>query len=77
MAERTVYERLCSTAAANSDRSALSFQIKSGPNDVHEGDVVAYLLPNCNEAVLTFLAASAVGVVCPVNPTLHPEQNRS
>ena len=99
MAERTVYERLCSTAAANSDRSALSFQIKSGPNDpaetyswselkdkttqvanffrsigVHEGDVVAYLLPNCNEAVLTFLAASAVGVVCPVNPTLHPEQ---
>ena len=41
---------------------------------VHEGDVVAYILPNCNEAVLTFLGASTVGIVNPINPTLHPDQ---
>jgi len=99
MAEKTVYERLTSTAANNAARSALSFQIKSGPKDpaetlswaelktktaqvanmfrslgVHEGDAVAYLLPNCNEAVLTFLAAATAGTVCPINPTLHPDQ---
>ncbi len=99
MAQRTVFERLSSTADANAGRSALSFQIKSGPTDpaetftwdqvqaktaqvanffrsvgVHEGDVVAYLLPNCNEAVLTFLGAATAGIVCPINPTLHPDQ---
>ncbi len=97
--ERTVYERLCTTASENAGRNALSFQIKSGPNDpaetltwdelksrttqtanmfrslgVHEGDVVAYLLPNCNETVLTFLGAVTAGIVCPINPTLHPDQ---
>lgn len=99
MKERTVFERLSSTAAANPNKNALSFQIKSGPKDpaetytwtelkaktaqvanmlrslgVHENDVVAYLLPNCNEAVLTFLGAATAGKVCPVNPTLHPDQ---
>jgi len=99
MTERTVFERLCTTAERNADRSAVSFQIKSGPTDpaetfswselkgktaqvanmfrslgVHENDVIAYLLPNCNEAVLTFLGATVTGVVCPVNPTLHPDQ---
>lgn len=40
---------------------------------VHEGDVVAYLLPNCNETVLTFIGAATAGVVNPINPTLHPD----
>lgn len=99
MVEKTVFERLTSTAKANADRNALSFQIKSGPTDpaetftwsqmhgktaqianmfrglgVHEGDVVAYLLPNCNEVVMTFLAAATAGIVCPINPTLTSEQ---
>lgn len=99
MAEKTVFERMGTTAKANADRPALSFQIKSGPKDpaetmswrdlqaktaqvanlfrslgVHEGDAVAYLLPNCNEAVMTFLGAATAGIVCPVNPTLHPDQ---
>ena len=41
---------------------------------VHENDVVAYLLPNCNEAVLSFIGAATSGIVCPINPTLHPDQ---
>ena len=40
---------------------------------VHEGDVVAFLLPNCNEAVVTLLGAATAGKVCPINPTLSPE----
>ena len=40
---------------------------------VHEGDVVAFLLPNCNEAVVTLLAGATAGKVCPINPTLSPD----
>jgi len=41
---------------------------------VGEKDVVAYVLPNCNEAVLTFIAGSTAGIVNPINPLLAPEQ---
>ena len=41
---------------------------------VGEKDVVAYILPNCNEAVLTFLAGATAGIVNPINPLLSAEQ---
>lgn len=41
---------------------------------VGEKDVVAYILPNCNEATITFLAGSVAGIVNPINPLLEPEQ---
>jgi fatty-acyl-CoA synthase len=37
---------------------------------IGEGDVVAYLLPNCNEAVLALLGGVTAGIVNPVNPLL-------
>ncbi len=41
---------------------------------VGEKDVVAYILPNCNEAVLTFVGGATAGIVNPVNPLLSAEQ---
>ncbi|NCO85546.1 MAG: acyl-CoA synthetase [Rhodobacterales bacterium] len=41
---------------------------------VGEGDVVAYLLPNCNETVLTYLGGQIAGIVNPINPLLDAEQ---
>ena len=41
---------------------------------VREGDVVAYMLPNCTEAVLTYLGGQIAGIVNPINPLLEPEQ---
>ncbi len=41
---------------------------------VGEQDVVAYILPNSNEAVLTFIAGSTAGIVNPINPLLSAEQ---
>lgn len=41
---------------------------------VGEGDVVAMILPNCNEAVLTLLGGAIAGIVNPINPLLEPEQ---
>ncbi len=41
---------------------------------VGEKDVVAYLLPNCNEAAITFIAGSTAGIVNPINPLLSAEQ---
>ncbi|MBL4807091.1 MAG: acyl-CoA synthetase [Rhodobacteraceae bacterium] len=41
---------------------------------VEETDVVAYILPNCNEAVLTFIGGATAGIVNPINPLLSPEQ---
>ncbi|MCK4868605.1 MAG: AMP-binding protein, partial [Alphaproteobacteria bacterium] len=41
---------------------------------VGEKDVVAYLLPNCNEAVVALLGGATAGIVNPVNPTLEPEK---
>jgi len=41
---------------------------------VGEGDVVAFLLPNCTEAVLTYLGGQVAGIVNPINPLLEPAQ---
>ena len=41
---------------------------------VGETDVVAYLLPNCNETVITLLGATVAGVANPVNPLLEADQ---
>ncbi len=41
---------------------------------VGENDVVAFLLPNCNETVFTLLGAQVAGIVSPINPLLDPEQ---
>ena len=41
---------------------------------IKENDVVAYVLPNCTEAIVSFLACSTVGIVCPISPLLSPEQ---
>ena len=41
---------------------------------VREGEVVAVLLPNCNEMPAVLLAGMTAGVVCPINPLLEVEQ---
>lgn len=41
---------------------------------VGETDVVAYMLPNANETVLTYLGGQIAGIVNPINPLLEPEQ---
>ncbi|MBJ6371462.1 acyl-CoA synthetase [Sedimentitalea arenosa] len=41
---------------------------------VTEKDVVAFILPNCNETVLTLLGGAIAGIVNPINPLLEPEQ---
>ena len=41
---------------------------------IGQKDVVAYILPNCNEAVLSFLAGSVNGIVNPINPLLPSDQ---
>lgn len=41
---------------------------------IGEKDVVAYMLPNCNEAVLSLLGGSIAGIVNPINPLLDAEQ---
>ncbi|MFD1342320.1 acyl-CoA synthetase [Litorisediminicola beolgyonensis] len=41
---------------------------------IGETDVVAYVLPNCNETVVTLLGAAVAGIANPINPLLEPEQ---
>ena len=41
---------------------------------VGEKDVVAYVLPNCNEALITMMGGAVAGIVNPINPLLEPEQ---
>ncbi|WP_121999713.1 acyl-CoA synthetase [Phaeobacter sp. NW0010-22] len=41
---------------------------------VGENDVVAYILPNCNETLISFLGGAVAGIVNPINPLLEPEQ---
>lgn len=41
---------------------------------VGSSDVVAYILPNSNETVLTLLGGAVAGIVNPINPLLEPEQ---
>lgn len=95
----SIYAQLCKTAERFPANDALSFQLKSGPNDpaetlswaqlkievtktanalrslnIEESDVVAYVLPNCTEAIVSFLGGSATGIVCPISPLLSAEQ---
>lgn len=37
-------------------------------------DVVAYILPNCNETAICFLGGAVAGIVNPINPLLEAEQ---
>lgn len=41
---------------------------------VGRDDVVAYLLPNCTDTVITFLGGAMAGIVAPINPLLEPAQ---
>ena len=41
---------------------------------VGENDVVAYLMPNANETILTYLGGQVAGIVNPINPLLEAEQ---
>lgn len=41
---------------------------------VGENDVVAYVLPNCNETIYTLLGGAIAGIANPINPLLEPEQ---
>ncbi|MEP3844400.1 MAG: acyl-CoA synthetase [Paracoccaceae bacterium] len=42
--------------------------------DIGPTDVVAYVLPNCNETILTLLGGAVAGISNPINPLLEPEQ---
>jgi fatty-acyl-CoA synthase len=93
----TVYGLLGRTRDSHANRSAISFQITSGPKDraetltwaelhrrvtqaanlfrslgIGERDVVAFVLPNCNETAATLLGAMTAGIVNPINPLLEP-----
>lgn len=41
---------------------------------IGEKDVVACVLPNCSETVMTILAGAVAGIINPINPLLEPEQ---
>ncbi|MEM8787486.1 MAG: acyl-CoA synthetase [Pseudomonadota bacterium] len=41
---------------------------------IGEADVVAYVLPNCNETAITLAAGATAGIVSPVNPLLSAAQ---
>ncbi|NDW01593.1 acyl-CoA synthetase [Salipiger sp. PrR002] len=41
---------------------------------IRETDVVAMVLPNCPEALVTLLGGATAGIVAPINPLLEPEQ---
>ncbi|MDR0810176.1 MAG: acyl-CoA synthetase [Gemmobacter sp.] len=41
---------------------------------VGEGEVVAYILPNCTETMHVLLGGMVAGIVNPINPLLEPEQ---
>lgn len=41
---------------------------------VGEKDVVAYMLPNCNETVITLLGGAIAGISNPINPLLDADQ---
>jgi fatty-acyl-CoA synthase/long-chain acyl-CoA synthetase len=41
---------------------------------IGEKDVVAFILPNTNETLVTLLGGAVAGIVNPINPLLEPEQ---
>ena len=41
---------------------------------VGESDVVAYLMPNATETILTYLGGQVAGIVNPINPLMEAEQ---
>ena len=41
---------------------------------IGEDDVVAFLLPNATETILTYLGGTIAGIVNPINPMLEPEK---
>lgn len=41
---------------------------------IGETDVVAYVLPNCNETLITLIGGMVAGIANPVNPLLEAEQ---
>ena len=41
---------------------------------IGETDVVAFVLPNCNETALAVLGGAVAGIVNPINPLLEPAQ---
>ncbi|OED49686.1 acyl-CoA synthetase [Rhodobacteraceae bacterium (ex Bugula neritina AB1)] len=59
--------------------STLKDQVSQAANmfrslGVGEQDVVAYVLPNCHETLVTMLGGAVAGIVNPINPLLEPEQ---
>ncbi|WP_371169956.1 acyl-CoA synthetase [Aliiroseovarius sp. 2305UL8-7] len=59
---REMLERCCQ--AANLFRSL----------GIGENDVVAFLLPNCNETIYTLMGGAIAGIVNPINPLLDSDQ---
>jgi len=41
---------------------------------IGENDVIACILPNSNETILTILGGAIAGIINPINPLLEPEQ---
>ncbi|WP_428926111.1 acyl-CoA synthetase [Marinibacterium sp. SX1] len=41
---------------------------------IGEGDVISYVLPTCNDTLITFLGGAVAGIVNPINPLLEPSQ---
>jgi fatty-acyl-CoA synthase/long-chain acyl-CoA synthetase len=41
---------------------------------IEEGDTVAYVLPNCHEALFSLMGGMIAGIANPINPLLEPEQ---
>ena len=41
---------------------------------VSEENKIAYILPICTEAVVSFVAGTAAGIVVPISPLLEPKQ---
>ncbi|WP_291728757.1 acyl-CoA synthetase [Leisingera sp. F5] len=59
--------------------STLKDQVSQAANmfralGIGEQDVVAYVLPNCHETLVTMLGGAVAGIVNPINPLLEPEQ---
>ena len=41
---------------------------------IKKNDVIAFVLPNCSETAITFLAGAITGIVNPINALLEPKQ---